>query len=91
MNITTEQALIFGVLLISLIGWRLIPQRKKHGSSPELFEIRDYLTELTVPKGGKFTGRILHDLYTAIEGEVEVLVLGLIRCGLLMEIPSGSA
>lgn len=77
-----------GVLLISLVGWRLIPQRKKHESSPELFEIRDYLTELIVPKGCKFTGRILHDLYAVIEGEVEVLVLGLIRCGQMKELPS---
>lgn len=77
-----------GVLLISIIGWRLIPQRKKHRSSPELFEIGDYLTELIVLKGSKFSGRLLHDLYTAIEGEVEVVVLGLIRCGQLKELPS---
>ncbi len=77
-----------GVLLISLVGWRLIPQRKKHVSSPELFEIGDYLTELIVLKGSRFDGRILHDLYTAIEGEVEVVVLGLVRCGQLTELPS---
>ncbi len=76
------------VLVISIVGWRLIPQRKKQEPSTELFEIRDYLTELIVPKGCKFTGRILHELYTAIEGEAEVLVLGLIRCGQLKELPS---
>jgi di/tricarboxylate transporter len=77
-----------GWLFISLIGWRLTPQRKKQDAPEELFEISAYLTELRVPEGCKFADRTLHDLVTAVEEDAEMLVIGLVRSGERKQLPS---
>jgi di/tricarboxylate transporter len=66
-----------GLLFVALIGWRLVPQRKGAASREELFEIGDYITEVSVPEESKLVGMRIRDI-----GEVsdaEVVVLGLIR------------
>ena len=77
-----------GLLFISLIGWRLTPQRKNQDTPEELFEISAYLTELRVPKGCKFADRTLHELVAAVEEDAEVLVIGLVRSGQRKQLPS---
>ncbi|TVQ55418.1 MAG: SLC13 family permease [Phycisphaerales bacterium] len=52
---------VAGVLFITLIGWRLIPQRQPHASADELFDISDYLAELRVPEDSKLIGKSLVD------------------------------
>ena len=52
---------VAGILLITLIGWRLIPQRQPHASADELFDISDYLAELRVPEDSKLIGKSLVD------------------------------
>jgi di/tricarboxylate transporter len=79
---------ILGLLFISLIGWRLTPQRKKQDAPDELFEISAYLTELRVPEGCKFDGRTIHELVTAVEEDAEVLIIGLVRSGQRKQLPS---
>lgn len=79
---------LVGLLFISLIGWRLTPQRKNQDTPEELFEIRAYLTELRVPEGCKFADRTLHELVTAVEEDAEVLVIGLVRTGKWNQLPS---
>ena len=39
---------VVGIVFISLIGWRLLPKRKKQVDAEDLFEIEDYITELKV-------------------------------------------
>ena len=67
-----------GVLFVSLIGWRLIPQRKGQISREDLFEIEDYITEVRVPHESQIAGRPLRDL-TEVVSEVEITVVGLVR------------
>lgn len=66
-----------GVLFIALLGWRFIPHRKGQASREELFDIKDYLTEVRVPENSKMVSKTLHDLERAVEEEVTVV--GLVR------------
>jgi di/tricarboxylate transporter len=77
-----------GLIFITLIGWRLIPQRKESEIAGELFEIIGYLSELHVPKGCRYNDRTLHDLIAAVKNDAEVLVVGLVRDGVRQEMPS---
>lgn len=77
-----------GLLFLSLIGWRLTPQRKDQDTSKDLFEISAYLTELRVPKECKFAGRTLHDLMTAVRDDADMSVVGLVRNGERKALPS---
>ncbi len=75
-----------GLIFIALIGWRLIPQRKGHGSREELFEVKDYLIEVMVPENSKMAGKFLRDLESSTEADI--MVLGLVRGDLNVTAPS---
>ncbi len=75
-----------GLLFIILIGWRLIPQRKGQSSPEELFEIDDYITEVSVPKKSALTGKRIKDLEEATDGDV--IVVGHERDGQKFAAPS---
>lgn len=77
-----------GIIFISIIGWRLTPQRKEQDSAEDLFEISSYLTELIVPEGCKFAGRTLYDLIAAVRNDADVVVIGLVRTGRRQQMPS---
>lgn len=77
-----------GLFFISIIGWRLTPQRKEQDSAEDLFEISSYLTELIVPEGCKFAGRTLYDLIAAVRNDADVVVIGLVRTGRRQQMPS---
>jgi len=62
-----------GVLFIILVGWRLLPRRKGQLSREDLFEIKDYITEIRVPEESKFAGKRLRELEQAAEGDVVVV------------------
>ncbi len=79
---------IAGILFISLIGWRLTPQRKENGSNDELFNINEYLSEVKITQDSKFIGKTLHDLYVAIENESDVDIIGLVRNNVRTGAPS---
>ena len=66
-----------GIGFMSLIGWRLIPQRKGQLSREELFRIEDYVAEVRVPDGSKLAGKFLHDLEQTVENDATVV--GLVR------------
>ena len=66
-----------GVLFIGLLGWRFIPKRKGQASREELFDIKDYITEVRVPENSKMVSKTLYDLERAVEEEVTVV--GLVR------------
>jgi di/tricarboxylate transporter len=66
-----------GVVFISLVGWRLIPQRKGQASTEERFRIEDYLTEVRVPKESRMAGRPLRDLGRI--SKADAIVVGLVR------------
>lgn len=75
-----------GVLFIIFIGWRLMPRRKGQLSPEELFEIKDYITEIRVPEDSKYAGKKLRELENAMDADV--LVVGYVRGGQKLPAPS---
>lgn len=72
---------IVGVAYVALVGWRLIPMaRGKHDTVKELFELDDYVAEVTVPQESPAVGQIVRDL-DEVADEHGVDVLGLVRRG----------
>jgi len=68
-----------GVLFISLVGWRMIPKRKREKTPDELFHIDEYISEVVVPKDSKNVGRTLYDLFISKESGLDVTVIGIVR------------
>ncbi|MEZ5935295.1 MAG: SLC13 family permease [Alphaproteobacteria bacterium] len=72
---------LIGVVFIALIGWRLIPaQRREQDSGKELFDLKDYIAELSVPEGSKAIGKAVREL-DDIADDSEASIIGLIREG----------
>ncbi|MCA9471833.1 MAG: SLC13 family permease [Nitrospirales bacterium] len=68
-----------GLVFVTVIGWRLIPEaRRKHSAPKELFQIKDYITEVRVTKDSKAIGQSLTELEKITEN-TEALIVGLIR------------
>jgi len=70
---------VAGLVFISLLGWRLTPQREGQSTPEELFEIEDYISEVVVPAGAKIVGQTIFHLTSAMQKEAETIVVGLIR------------
>ena len=66
---------IAALLFISLIGWRLLPERKGQMSAEDRFEIEDYLGELRVTEDSRATGQTLWQLKSEIDGAPPVLAV----------------
>jgi len=64
-----------GFLFIALIGWRLVPQRSEQASPEELFDVKDYLTEVRVTGSSKFAGSLLRNLEDLPSADVTVIEL----------------
>lgn len=62
-----------GVLFISLIGWHLIPRRKGLPLPEDLFNVKDYLTEVRVTEKSKFAGRALQEIEKSTQANVTIL------------------
>lgn len=72
---------IVGVAYVALIGWRLIPlDRSRHDAAKELFELGDYVAEVTVPEDSAVIGRRVRDLDDDAK-EHGVQIIGLVRRG----------
>ena len=65
-----------GILFMSLIGWRLIPQRKGQLSPEELFRIEDYVAEVRVPEDSKLAGKFVREVEETVESDITVVGLG---------------
>lgn len=75
---------VVGVVFISLLGWRLVPQRKQ--ASSEGFDTAAYLTEVRVTKESKAAGMRLREIERALD-EVDAQVVGLVRNDVRMTAP----
>ena len=71
---------LVGITFIAAYGWRLIPIRTLEKEAGKLFDIRDYITEVLVPKNSGLSGSSIQDLFVS-SGEEGVEVLSLIRSG----------
>ena len=76
----------FGLVFVTLVGWRLVPRRISKFSQDELFQIADYSTELKIPDSSRWDGKILGDLKLSNEGDINIL--GIIRGQLKIIAPS---
>lgn len=67
---------IVGVLFITLVGWRLLPEKRKSvQAQSQLIGLEDYITEASLPEGHSLAGRSLYQLEKHGEGEVSILAL----------------
>ena len=66
---------VSGILFISLIGWRLLPQRAAQKSEKDLFDIDDYITEVKVKRDTRARGTTLTELQGLSDAEVQILGL----------------
>lgn len=72
---------IVGVLFVTLVGWRLIPNdRTKKDSAKDLEDLEGYVAELHVPEASKVVGQQIKELDGLTE-EYDVYAVGLIRRG----------
>jgi di/tricarboxylate transporter len=70
-----------GVAYVALIGWRLLPSaRKESDSGKELFDLADYVAELSVQVGSPVIGKRIREL-DALAEKSDVEIIGLIRKG----------
>jgi di/tricarboxylate transporter len=70
-----------GIIFVSTIGWRLIPQQKKKKNSPQdLMELEGYVADLVVAEGSSAIGQQVKEL-DAVAEENDCIVLGLSRRG----------
>lgn len=68
---------IAGTLFITLVGWRLLPERKGQTSGSDLFEIDNYITEVRVTKDSKLRGMVCGEVNSITDDDVHLL--GLVR------------
>ena len=75
-----------GILFISLVGWRLMPSRPAPLTLGDTLEIESYMTEVRVPEGSRFVGKLLRDIEEF--ANEEVIIAGLIHRGMVYAAPS---
>ena len=64
----------FGVIFITLIGWRLIPKESyKNPNSSSHFSIDEYITEIRIPKECKLIDLKIKDIEKFSENRLEII------------------
>jgi di/tricarboxylate transporter len=76
---------VAGVAFISLVGWRLVPDRKGAGS--EEFDAGTYLTEARIPENAKAVGMSLGEIEAVLD-EADAQVVGLVRSEVRVTAPN---
>ncbi len=72
---------IVGVAYVALIGWRLLPSERQGADAGEdLFDLADYIAEVSVPEGSLAIGKMVRELDDIAE-KSDVDIVGLIRRG----------
>ncbi len=69
---------IIGIIFISLVGWRLMPGRRKAARKPEeMFQIQDYIAEIKIPAGSQLIGKTVKELEKKLHSDF--VLIGIIR------------
>ncbi len=72
---------LVGLVFVATVGWRLIPSATTGaGAGKSLFDIEDYIAELTVPEGASLVDTFVRDLDEQAEAH-DIAVVGLVRHG----------
>lgn len=69
---------VAGLTFITLVGWRLVPQRNGSRARGELFDIENYVTEVTVPEGSPQIGKTLREI-DEMAKDIDVVIMDQIR------------
>ncbi len=77
--------MIAGVAYLSLVGWRLLPIRKGKPQGEDLFDVGDYVMELTVTEKKDQT---VKEFEQKVDGDLTVL--GIIRRGVHLQNPKAN-
>lgn len=70
-----------GLATMGIFGMRLVPERKGQVAKGDLFDVAEYLAEVTVPEGSKSVGKTLHALGETAGRDCAFAVVGLVRGG----------
>ncbi len=73
-----------GVGFIVLVGWRLVPERKRAGV--EGFVSGAYVTETRIPEGGKAEGMTVREFEDAVQ-DANIQILAIVRRGVRLRAP----
>lgn len=76
---------VAGVAFVALVGWRLVPARKRAGADE--FDTGAYLTEAVVPEDGKAVGKTIQELGADLE-ESDAQIVGLVRHAFRVSAPN---
>ena len=68
---------LVGIIFISTIGWRMIPKRKGDEGQSDFFRIDEYMSEVVIPKGSKYSNRTVEELLG--DHNLDVNILSIIR------------
>ena len=72
---------LVGLIFVATVGWRLIPaSRRKTLSSAELFDLEDYVSEVSVPEGSPIIEKTMFEIEEMIT-EIDAVIVGVIRKG----------
>jgi di/tricarboxylate transporter len=74
-----------GLIFIALLGWRLLPKRAAKKSERDLFDIDDYITEVTVTSTSAAKGKTLIEFIGMTD--IDMQVLGLVRDNIRIHAP----
>lgn len=74
-----------GIVFLALIGWRLVPERKRSGLAG--FDTGAYFTELRLGEDSKLIGSSLRQVESMLES-ADAQIVGLVRKGLHLNAPS---
>lgn len=77
---------LIGIVYMTLLGWRFVPQRSSMPSREDLFHIADYITELRVPEDSKVVGQPLMELESLTDSDIAVV--GVVRGDWKLPAPS---
>ena len=65
-----------GVLFIALIGWRLLPKKRKGAKQAEdLFQVQDYMAEIKISKESSVIGNTVRDFEKLIDADFNLISL----------------
>ncbi|KTD40777.1 SLC13 family permease [Legionella parisiensis] len=65
----------FGILFISLIGWKLVPSRQKNNKTDDLFQMSDYMTEIKVVKDSPFCDKTIKEFLAGIKADFDLIAM----------------
>lgn len=66
---------VIGLIYISTIGWRLLPDRIPKNRKSQLSHVEDYITEVQVPTDSRIIGLSIRDLERDCENELTVMAM----------------